>query len=283
MSTSDPASTIAFQGQPGAYSHLACRSVYPEMAAAPCENFEDAFAAVKEHRAARAMIPIENSLGGRVADIHHLLPDSGLYIVAEHFQRVEHHLLGQAGASLGDIKVVYSHQQALAQCRELIRELGLTAVVRADTAGAAREIAERGDPTEAAIASSLAGETYNLVSLRSRIEDKLGNTTRFVVMSPSRSDPSPQTPSMVSLIFQVRSVPAALYKALGGFATNGINVVKLESYITDSAFTVAQFYAEIEGHVANIQVDRALEELQYYSTMMKVLGVYPVHPYRLDK
>ena len=283
MSTSDPAGTIAFQGMPGAYSHLACRSVYPEMVASPSPNFEDAFAAVKQHRAALAMIPIENSLGGRVADIHHLLPDSGLYIIAEHFQRVEHHLLGQPGAALGDIRKVFSHPQALAQCRELIRELKLEPVVSADTAGAAREIAERGDPNEAAIASSLAGDTYGLESLRSRIEDKLGNTTRFIVMSPSRTDPSPQTASMVSLIFQVRSVPAALYKALGGFATNGVNVVKLESYITDSAFTVAQFYAEIEGHVADIRVDRALEELQYFSSMMKVLGVYPVHRYRMDK
>ncbi len=282
MTSSDPSRVIAFQGVPGAYSNLACRAAYPDLEPLSCATFEDAFAAVADGKAGRAMIPIENSLGGRVADIHHLLPESGQYIVAEHFQRVEHHLLAPKGATLDSIETVFSHEQALAQCRGLIRDLNLKAVVRPDTAGAAKEVAERGDPTEAAIASSLAGETYDLMSLRGRIEDKLGNTTRFVVMSPHRTDPPPQTPSIVSMVFQVRSVPAALYKALGGFATNGVNVVKLESYITDSAFTVAQFYAEIEGHVASRSVDRALEELQYFSTMMKVLGVYPAHPFRLE-
>ena len=282
MTSSDPSRVIAFQGVPGAYSNLACRAAYPDLEPLSCATFEDAFAAVAHGKAVRAMIPIENSLGGRVADIHHLLPESGQYIVAEHFQRVEHHLLAPQGATLDSIRTVFSHEQALAQCRGLIRDLNLKAVVRPDTAGAAKEIAERGDTTEAAIASSLAGETYDLVSLRGRIEDKLGNTTRFVVMSPQRLDPPPQTPSIVSFVFQVRSVPAALYKALGGFATNGVNVVKLESYITDSAFTVAQFYAEIEGHVASRSVDRALEELQYFSTMMKVLGVYPAHSFRLE-
>ncbi|MFO1352010.1 MAG: prephenate dehydratase [Gammaproteobacteria bacterium] len=282
MSQADPADTIAFQGIPGAYSHLICRRAYPAMQPLPCDSFEDAFAAVKNGRAALAMIPIENTLGGRVADIHHLLPESGLYIIGEQFLRVEHHLLAPLGATLDSLKTIHSHPQALAQCRALIRDLGLTPVARTDTAGAAREIAARGDTSEAAIASSLAGELYGLVSLRSRIEDKLGNTTRFVVMSPRRIDPPPATPSIVSLIFQVRSVPAALYKALGGFATNGINVVKLESYITDSAFTVAQFYAEIEGHVAQRNVDIALQELQYFSTKMKVLGVFPQHPFRIE-
>ena len=191
-------------------------------------------------------------------------------------------MLAPEGATLDSIKTVYSHPQALAQCRGLIRDLKLTAVSRADTAGSAQEIAELGDPSKAAIASALAGEIYGLQSLRSRIEDKLGNTTRFIIMSPQRSDPSPDTPSIVSLLFQVRSVPAALYKALGGFATNGINTIKLESYITDSAFTVAQFYAEIEGHVAQRNMDYALAELQYFSTRMKVLGCYPAHPFRLE-
>lgn len=282
MSDPDPSRTIAFQGVPGAYSHLSCQQAYPDFTALPCYSFEDAFAAVRDERAALAMIPIENSLGGRVADIHHLLPESRLFIIGEHFQSVEHHLLAPPGATLESIKTAYSHPQALAQCRNTLRNLGVLPVSRADTAGAAQEIAERGDPSEAAIASSLAGEIYHLIPLRSRIEDRLGNTTRFIIMSAQRIDPAPSVASIVSLIFQVRSVPAALYKALGGFATNGINVVKLESYITDSAFTVAQFYAEIEGHVAEIHVDQALQELQYFSSMMKVLGVYPADSFRSD-
>lgn len=282
MPVTDSSHTIAFQGLPGAYSHLSCRQARPELEPLPCDSFEDAFQAVRDGRAGLAMIPIENSLGGRVADIHHLLPESRLYIVGEHFLRVEHHLLAAPGATLDSLRVVFSHPQALAQCRAMLRELGLKPVASADTAGAAREIAERGDPSEAAIASSLAGEIYGLVSLRSRIEDRLGNTTRFVIMAPQRSDPPPATTSITSLIFQVRSVPAALYKALGGFATNGVNVIKLESYITDSAFTVAQFYAEIEGHVADRNVDYALQELQYFSTMLKILGVYPAHPFRRE-
>jgi prephenate dehydratase len=277
-----PHNKIAFQGQPGAYSHLTCQQAYPQMEPLPCASFEDAFAAVQNNQAAIAMIPIENSLGGRVADMHHLLPDSRLFVIGEHFLRVQHHLLAVPGATLDTLKTIHSHPQALAQCRSMIRDLGLQPVAAADTAGAAKEVAERGNPSEAAIASSLAGEIYGLVSLRSRIEDKLGNTTRFLVMAPQRSDPPPSTHSLVSLIFQVRSVPAALYKALGGFATNGINVVKLESYITDSAFTVAQFYAEIEGHVAEIHVDRALQELQYFTSMMKIIGCYPASPYRQE-
>lgn len=282
MTPTDPSRLIAFQGQPGAYSHLSCRQVYPALEPLPCQTFEDAFETIHNGRAGLAMIPIENTLGGRVADIHHLLPESRLYIIAEHFLRVEHHLLAMPGATLDDIRTVHSHPQALAQCRGMIRELGLTPVNSADTAGAAREVAERGDPTAAAIGSSLAGEIYGLNSLRSRLEDRLGNTTRFIILAPQRSDPSPTTPSITSLIFQVRSVPAALYKALGGFATNGVNTVKLESYITDSAFTVAQFYAEIEGHVAERRVDYALQELQYFTAMMKILGVYPAHPFRRE-
>jgi prephenate dehydratase len=277
------ANKIAYQGVAGANSHMACQVVFPEMEPVACQSFEDAFAAVSDRATEIAMIPIENSLGGRVADIHHLLPESGLYIVGEHFHAIRYQLLAPAGASLESLKTVYSHPQGLAQCRGLIRDLGLTPVTHADTAGAAKDVAERGDPTEAAIAPALAGEIYGLQSLRNRIEDRLGNTTRFVIMARQRSDPSPDTPSIVSLVFQVRSVPAALYKALGGFATNGINVVKLESYITDSAFTVAQFYAEVEGHVALREVDRALEELQYFSSMMKVLGVYPAHAFRADR
>ena len=276
-----PTPCIAYQGQPGAYSHLACNEVYPALDPLACESFEDAFLAVGEGRCELAMIPIENSLGGRVADIHHLLPQSALYIVREHFQAVRHCLLAPPGATLEGLASVASHAQALAQCRSLIRELGVTPIVCSDTAGAAREVARCGDPTEGVIASRLAAETYGLDVLRTRIEDRLGNTTRFVVMSRRRKDPDPRAgASMTSLVFQVRSVPGALYKALGGFATNGVNITKLESYITDSSFTVAQFYAEIEGHPADRGVANAFEELQFFSNTIRVLGTYPRHPFR---
>ena len=227
------------------------------------------------------MIPIENSVGGRVADIHHLLPDSGLYIIDEHFQSVQHQLLAVEGATLETIENVTSHVQALSQCRHLIAELNLKPVQSADTAGAAKQLAESGDQTTAAIASQLAGEIYGLKVLRSRIEDRIGNTTRMVVMSRQRVEPDPSSgPCMTSLVFQVRSVPAALYKSLGGFATNSINITKLESYITDASFTVAQFYAEIEGHPSDRHVDMALDELQYFSAKMKILGTYPANAFR---
>ncbi len=272
---------ISFQGERGAYSHLACQEAYPHMEAMPCPSFEDAFAAVADYDAELAMIPIENSLGGRVADIHKLLPESTLYIVNEHFQPVKHCLLGLAGATLDELKEVYSHPQALAQCRALVRELNVVPCPSADTAGSARKIAELGDPTKAAIASSLAGETYGLQALRTRVEDRLGNTTRFVVMSRKRVEPDPRDgPCMTSFVFQVRSVPAALYKSLAGFATTGVNITKLESYIVDSSFTVAQFYAEIEGHPSNKLVDQAFSELQYFSTKLKVLGTYPMNDFR---
>jgi prephenate dehydratase len=273
---------IAFQGVPGAYSHLACAGVFPKMEAVAFPTFDAAFRAVEDGDTDLAMIPIENSLGGRVADIHHLLPNSSLYIIDEHFQPVQHQLLGLKGATLDGIREVWSHEQALAQCRDLITELGVKPVQRADTAGAAREVAEKGDKTIAAIASSLAGETYGLDALRNRIEDRIGNTTRFVILSRRREEPDLRDgPCMTSLIFQVRSVPASLYKCLGGFATNGVNITKLESYITDASFTVAQFYAEIEGHPAEKNVDLAFDELQYFSTKMKVIGTYPKHPFRI--
>jgi prephenate dehydratase len=277
------ARTIAFQGVPGAFSHLACRTAYPDLEVVPCRTFEDAFAAVQEGRADRAMIPIENALGGRVADIHHLLPDSNLYIVDEFFQPVRHYLLGVPGAKLEKLRSIRSHEQALAQCRGVIRELKLNAVVAADTAGAAKEVAELGDPTAAAIASSLAGEIYGLEVLRARIEDKLGNVTRFVVMSRRREEPDPKAgPCITSLIFQVRSVPAALYKALGGFATNGVNIVRLESYISEAMSGVAQFYIDIEGHPSDKAIDHAFDELHFFSTKVKVIGVYPAHPFRRE-
>ncbi len=277
----DPARTIAFQGMAGAYSDLACRDAFPAWATLPCATFEDVFAAARDGRAARAMIPIENSVAGRVADIHHLLPDSGLHIVAEHFQRVNHHLLAPKGATIAGLKTVHSHVQALSQCRALIRELGLKAVVHADTAGAAAEVAARGLPSEAAIASSLAAEIYGLDSLRAGVEDAAHNTTRFVIMGREAADPDPAAgPVMTSLVFRVRSVPAALYKALGGFATNGVNLTKLESYILDGDFTVAQFWADIEGHPDRRPVRLALEELGFFSREVRILGVYPAHPFR---
>jgi len=281
---SDPARIIAFQGAPGAYSDLACRTVYPEMTTLPCATFEEAFAAVRDGRATLAMIPIDNSVAGRVADIHHLLPDSGLHIIGEHFQKVVHHLLAPKGATLAGLGTVHSHVHALPQCRRLINELGLKAVVHADTAGAAADVAQRGDPSVAAIASSLAGEIYGLVSLKADIADQANNTTRFVVMQREPLDPDPADgPVITSFVFRVRSVPAALYKALGGFATNGVNITKLESYIIDGSFTVAQFYADIDGHPDQRPVRLALEELGFFSREVRILGVYPAHPFRRQK
>ena len=271
----DTARTIAFQGALGANSHIAISEVYPDYVPVPCTTFDDAFQAVKSGRASLGMIPIDNSLAGRVADIHHLLPESGLFIIGEHYLPVHHQLAAPHGASLKTIKRVYSHVHALAQCRKIIRELGLKAIVHADTAGAAAEIAERGDPEEAVLTTMLAVRTYGLKLLRRNVEDGRGNTTRFIIMSRQRQDAAPGLrQSKMSLVFSVRSIPAALYKALGGFATNGVNVVKLESYLIGN-FTVAQFYAEIEGHPDDANVVLALEELKHFSSFFKVLGVYP--------
>ncbi len=280
---SDPGNTIAFQGAPGAYSDLACRHAQPEMATLPCRSFEDTFAAVREHRAAVAMIPIDNSVAGRVADIHHLLPGSGLHIIGEHFQRVNHHLLGVTGAEISDITHVHSHVHALGQCRDLIAELGVEPVVHVDTAGAAAQVAERGDKTQAAIASGLAAELDGLVSLRANIEDAAHNTTRFLLMAREPIIPGPgDGPLMTSFVFRVRNVPAALYKAMGGFATNGVNMTKLESYLVGGHFTAAQFYADVEGHPEHRNLRLALEELEFFSREVNILGVYPAHPYRQE-
>jgi prephenate dehydratase len=281
QSKPDPTRAIAFQGAPGAYGDLACREAYPELQSLPCPSFEDAFAAVREGQAALGMIAVENSIAGRVADIHHLLPGSGLHIIGEHFQRVNHHLLAPKGATLATLKTVHSHVHALSQCRKTIRELKLKPIVHPDTAGAAADVAHREDPSEAAIASSLAGEIYGLTSLKADIEDAAHNTTRFLVMAREPVDPGAASgPVITSFLFRVRSVPAALYKALGGFATNGVNITKLESYIIDGAFTVAQFYADIEGHPDQRPVRLALEELGFFSREVRILGVYPAHPFR---
>ena len=276
-----PENAISFQGMPGANSDMACRVVFPEMPTLPCESFEETFGAVREKRAKYAMIPVENSLAGRVADIHHLLPDSGLHIIAEHFQRVSHSLLAPKGARVQDIKVAHSHVHALNQCRRLIAQLKLKPVVHVDTAGAARDVAAWGDKTQAAIAAPLAAEIYGLETLKSNVEDAEHNTTRFFVMSREAIDPNPaRGPVVTTFVFNVRNVPAALYKALGGFATNGINMTKLESYMLGGRFTATQFYADAEGHPSERRLRLALEELKFFSTSFKLLGVYPAHPYR---
>ncbi|MGQ0665219.1 MAG: prephenate dehydratase [Pseudomonadota bacterium] len=276
----EAAPRIAFQGQPGAYSDLACRVAYPGLHTLPCPGFEDAFAAVREGRARLAMIPIENSVAGRVAEIHHLMPQSGLYIVGEHFQRVNHHLLAPKGASLKTLETVQSHVQGLDQCRSTIRKLGLKRVVAADTAGSAAEVARAGDPTRAAIASALAGKIYGLKSLRKNIEDAEHNTTRFIVLARTPIDPDRKGPVITTFVFRVRNVPAALYKALGGFATNGVNLTKLESYLVGGFFAAAEFYVDVDGHPDDRPLRLALEELRFFSHEVRILGVYPAHPYR---
>jgi prephenate dehydratase len=273
---------ISFQGQHGAYSDLACRIAFPEMTTIPCETFEAAIEAVRDGTAALAMLPPENSLAGRVADMHRLLPDSGLSIIGEHFLRVEHCLLALPGATLGDIKRIHSHPVALGQVRGLIAELGATPVVQYDTAGAAEIIARLGNRQDAAIASSLAGEIHGLTVLRRNVEDAAHNTTRFYVMAKTPKLQPPDAPDlMTTFVFRVRNVPAALYKALGGFATNGVNMTKLESYMVNGAFTATQFLAEVDGHPESPHLRLALEELAFFSSETKILGVYPAAPFRL--
>ena len=279
----EPDKTIAFQGAKGAYSDLACRAVYPDWQTQPCHTFEETFAAVSDGAAALAMIPIDNSVAGRVADIHHLLPGSGLHIIGEHFQRVDHHLLALPGTRIEDLTHVHSHVHALPQCRKIIAELGLETVVYADTAAGAKMIAERGENNHAAIASELAGQIYGLESLRANIEDAEHNTTRFLVMAREGDFPGPGEGDWVtSFVFKVRNVPAALYKATGGFATNGVNMTKLESYMVDGSFTATQFYAEIDGQPGDRSVALALEELGFFTSFVKLLGVFPASPFRQE-
>lgn len=273
--------TIAFQGEAGANSDMACRAVFPNMHTLGCYSFEDAFAAVRSGKARLAMIPIDNTVAGRVADIHHLLPDSGLHIVGEHYQRIDHHLLALPGVGIGELTHVHSHVHALNQCRTLIKDLGVVPVVHADTAGAAHMIKELDDPTQGAIASKLAAEIYGLQSLRANIEDAEHNTTRFLIMSAQPSVPPLGKGKVVtSFVFRVKNIPAALYKALGGFATNGINMTKLESYIVGGSFQAAQFFAEVEGHPEDSAMKRAFEELDFFTHEIKVMGAYPAAPAR---
>ena len=274
---------IAYQGEPGANSHLACRDAYPKMEPLACPTFEDALAAVKGDEARLAMIPIENSVAGRVADIHHLLPDSGLFIVAEHFERIRHQLLTLPGVKLGELKTVHSHTMALGQCRKAIRALKLKPVTEADTAGAARLLRDTQDRTRAVIASALAAEVYGLKIAKAGIEDAEHNTTRFVVLA-SKPDhaKAKDGPVITSFVFRVRNVPAALYKALGGFATNGVNMTKLESYQLEGSFNATMFYADIEGHPDERPVRLAMEELHFFTSEVRLLGTYRASPFRAE-
>jgi prephenate dehydratase len=272
---------IAYQGEPGANSHLVCMQHYPTWEALACASFEDVFAAVESGEADRAMIPIDNSIAGRVADIHHFLPDSGLHIVGEHFLRIRFSLMGVPGSSLDSITTVHSHVHALGQCRRIIREHGLKPVISGDTAGAAREVAEQGDLSQAAISPPLAARIYGLEILAEDVEDEDHNTTRFVVLSRELLEaPAGNGPVVTSFIFNVRNLPAALYKALGGFATNGVNMTKLESYMVGGEFTATQFLAEVDGHPDDPGVKNALEELAFFTTDVKILGVYPADAFR---
>jgi prephenate dehydratase len=272
---------IAFQGLPGAYSDLACRAAYPGWDTLPCASFEAAMVALREGRCDLAMLAAENSLAGRVPDIHRLLPDSGLFAVGEHFQRVEHCLLAPKGATLATLRRAHSHPVALGQVLKILKELDLQPVVQADTAGAAQLIAERGGIEDAAIASELAAATYGLEILRRNVEDEAHNTTRFYVMAREPAWPAPEAPDTVTtFVFRVRNIPAALYKALGGFATNGVNMTKLESYMLDGHFHATQFLCDVDGHPDQPGLRRAFEELRFFSKEFRILGAYPASPYR---
>ncbi len=277
----DPRTTVAFQGAFGAYSHLACREALPDYSPLPCATFDAAFEAVKTDKASLGMIPIENSLAGRVADVHHLMPASKLYIVGEHYQKVHHHLLGVDGATLEGIREAHSHVHALAQCRDYLRQHNIKPVVHADTAGASEMVAARADPSIVAISSYLAAENYGLNILSDEIADHDTNYTRFVMLARAHLLPEPgECETMTTFMFQVRSVPAALYKALGGFATNGINITKLESYIEPGSFAQAQFYADIEGHPEDKAVQLAFEELEFFCSRFQILGTYAKSDFR---
>ena len=271
---------ISFQGAPGAYSDLACRQKFPEAQTLPCDSFEEAFFAVQDGRADLAMIPIDNTLAGRVADVHHLLPDSNLYIIDEVFQPIRHCLLGIPGADLSDVKRIHSHIHALPQCRNFIRKSKAHPVVHADTAGAAAKVAADGEVSQAAIASELAAKIYGLQVMAQDIQDDDNNTTRFIILAPEMQVPEKSdAKTMTSFVFQVRNIPAALYKAMGGFATNGINMTKLESYV-DKNFQVARFYCDVEGHIDDEMLKLALSELEFFAKDMRILGCYQAHPFR---
>ena len=274
--TKDAKNTIAFQGAPGAHSDLACRQAYPYMDTIPCASFEDVFDAVTNGKAALALIPIENSQAGRVAEIHNLLPRTNLHIVGEYFQRIEHHLLAPKGATLKTIKTIYSHPQALMQCRKHIRELGKETEAYSNTALAAKHISEWNDPSKAALASNLAATLYGLEVLKPNMEDSDKNTTLFITLSKEPADPDPKKGRIITtLLFTIRNIPAGLYKSLGGFATNNVNLLKLESYIPGGTMSEsAQFFVTFEGHPEEHRVQLAMEELGFFTKNVRVLGVY---------
>ena len=276
-----PSGRIAYQGEPGANSDAACQQMFPQLVPLPCPTFDDAFEAVTSGLADLAMIPVENSIAGRVADIHLLLPDSGLFIVAEHFLPIHFQLAALPGAGLDDVRTVRSHLHALGQCRRIVREHGWASQVADDTAGAAREVAERGDRSVAALCPRAAADRYGLSVLAEDVEDEHHNTTRFIVLARDAQDvPAGDGPMITSFVFQVRNVPAALYKALGGFATNGVNMTKLESYQLGGTFFATRFYADVEGHPKDSALALALEELAFFSVHLRIFGTYPASPFR---
>ncbi len=272
---------IHYQGEPGAFSHLACARFFPELTPMPCPSFAAAFAAVRANKGDLAMIPVDNSVAGRVSDIYHLLPEGGLKIIAEHYLPVHHNLWGVPGAKLADIKIARSHPMALGQVRKRLAGWDITPKTDTDTAGAARRVAEKGDSSVASVSSALAGEIYGLSLLAENIEDAAHNTTRFLILSENGSTlPAPDKPVVTSFVFRVRSVPSALYKALGGFATNGINITKLESYMVGGSFQAAQFYMDVEAHPENDNMKLAMEELGFFSEEIIMLGTYPADALR---
>ena len=273
--------TIAFQGMAGAYSDLACRSAYPELKTVPCVSFDAAFRAVRDKDADLAMIPVDNTLAGRVADVHHLIPNGELYIIGEHFQLIRHCMLGLPGAKLENLTDVHSHVHAIPQCKKIIDQMHLERHVVADTAKGASDIKKWNDPTQAAIGSELAASIYGLEILKKDVQDASHNTTRFLIFSREKVVPEfvEGERFLTSFVFQVRNIPAALYKALGGFATNGVQMAKLESYV-DRHFNVARFYADVEGHIDDRSLQLAFEELRFFAKGVVVLGTYPVHPFR---
>ncbi len=281
--TSTAAARVAYQGEPGANSDAASRLMFPGLEPLPCPTFEDAFEAVDSGAAEIGLIPVENSIAGRVADIHHLLPESGLYIVGEHFMPIHFQLMALPGTRLEDVRTVRSHVHAVGQCRRIVREHGWTPQIADDTAGAAREVAELGDPSVAALAPRPAAELYGLTILAEDVEDEHHNTTRFLALSRQPRDfPPDDEPMITTFVFRVRNVPAALYKAMGGFATNGVNMTKLESYQLGGTFFATQFYADVEGHPKEAPLALALEELAFFSASVRILGTYPAHPFRAE-
>ena len=272
---------VAFQGEKGAYSHLACLEVFPGSETIGCSTFEEAFQLARDNSEYKIIIPIENSLAGRVADIHYLIPKYKLQIHSEHFQKVSHNLLGIKGTKIKDIKTVRSHSQAIGQCRKIISDNGFKTIISADTAGSAKYISEKKDKTDSAIASELAAKIYDLEILKSNIEDETGNVTRFFIMGKNTKHPELSDKKYItSCIFKLKSIPAALYKALGGFATNGVNLCKLESFSVKNTFDQVNFYIDIEGHIEDVSLQKALEELGFHTQKLDILGVYEAHSFR---